>query len=120
MAYMIMLVLENADQMHDVLEAWDNLPVDDVTFFESTCARAQPACRRHIPMRFMFENLSGEQEACSLTLFGIVPDEGGVHDCLTAAESAIGDLDGSRVAMLVAWPLAVVKGYPKRKGMEAG
>jgi len=120
MAYMMMLVLENADQMHDVLDAWENLPVDDVTFYESTCARAQPVRRPHIPMRFMFEPLSGGQEVCSLTLFGIVPDEAGVQDCIAAAESVLGDLDASRVAVLAAWPLPIVKGYPKRSGTEEG
>ena len=120
MAYMMMLVLENADQMHDVLEVWEDLPVDGVTFFESTCARARPARRRHIPMRFMFENLSGMQEVCSLSLFGIVPDEAAVHACITAAESVLGDLDGSRVAMLAAWPLPIVKGSPRCGCTEAG
>ena len=120
MAYMMMLVLENADQMYDVWEAWESLHVDEVTFVESTCARAQPARRHHIPMRFMFENLSGGPEVCSLTLFGIVPDEAGVQACITAAESVLGDLNASRVAMLAAWPLAVVKGYPKREATEEG
>ena len=118
MSYMIMLVIEDEQQLSEILDAWDNLHVKDVTFVESTCSHHHPMRRRHIPMRFMFENLSGAQEVCSLTLFSIVPDEATVQVCLTATESVVGNLDEAEGAMLVAWPLPIVKGAPKHHASE--
>ena len=120
MSYMIMLVIENEQQLSEILDAWDELHVADVTFLESTCSHHQPIRRRHIPMRFMFENLSGTQQACSLTLFGIVPDEATVQACIKAVESVVGDLDETKNAVLVAWPLPIVKGAPLCPGPEEG
>jgi hypothetical protein len=118
MSYMIMFVIENEQQLSEILDAWDNLHVEDVTFVESTCSHHHPVRQRHIPMRFMFENLSGAQEACSLTLFCIVPDEATVQACIKAAESVVGDLDEAEGAMLVAWPLPIVKGAPQHHTPE--
>ena len=119
MRYMIMLVIEDEQQLSKILDAWDDLHIEDVTFVESTCSHHHPPRRRHIPMRFMFENLSGAQQACSLTLFSIVPDEATVRACIQAAESVVGNLDETENAMLVAWPLPIVKGAPTHRRPEA-
>jgi hypothetical protein len=121
MAYMVMLVLEDNKQLQPVLEAWQALGVDDITFVESTCAHLCEVPRAHIPIRFMFEPLSGRPESCTLTLFAIVPDEAAVHACTAAAEGIIGDLDAAPTAFLAAWPLPIVKGFssPGLKGPTA-
>ena len=74
-------------------------------------------------MRFMFENLGrSEQRQCSVTLFGIVADEATVQQCITLAETIVGDFDTAANAILAAWPLPIVKGFPKnivrREGCE--
>jgi hypothetical protein len=119
MAYMIMLVLERSEQLKPVLASWQALGVDEITFVESTCAHLHAPPRAHIPIRFMFEPVSGEREACTLTLFAVVADEAAVHTCIDATEAVTGDLDAVPTAMVAAWPLPIVKGYPKSKG-EAG
>ena len=115
MAYMIMLVLEQREQLKPVLESWQALGVDEITFVESTCAHLHVPPKAHIPIRFMFESVSGEREACTLTLFAVVADEATVHTCVDATEAVIGDLDAAPTAMIAAWPLPVVKGFPKSK-----
>ena len=115
MAYMIMLVLDQSAQLKPVLESWQALGVDEITFVESTCAHLHVPPKAHIPIRFMFESVSGEHEACTLTLFAVVADEATVNTCITAAEVVIGDLDAAPTAMVAAWPLPVVKGFPKPK-----
>jgi len=119
MAYMIMLVLEQSEQLKPVLQSWQALGVDEITFVESMCAHLHAPRRAHIPIRFVFESVSGEREACTLTLFAVVADEAKVHACIDAAEAVIGDLDAAPTAMIAAWPLPVVKGFPK-SNKEAG
>lgn len=118
MAYAIMLVLEHSEQLKSIIKSWQALGVDEITFSESTCTHIQAASKVHIPIRFMFEPLSGEREACTLTVFAFVPNEATVNACITAAEAVIGDLDAAPTAMLAAWPLPIVKGIFKSREKE--
>lgn len=113
MAYMLMLITDDARQLSDVLEAWDSIHVDDIVSMDSTCFHRAGAARPHIPMRFMFENLKEGRYQCSVTLFGIVKDEATVQQCLAQAETVIGDLDTASNALFAAWPLHIVKGFLK-------
>ncbi|MBN2392748.1 MAG: hypothetical protein JXR84_18600 [Anaerolineae bacterium] len=111
MAYMVMLVVSDVDQMNEILEAWKCIHVDDVIYVDSTCFHRAGARSHHIPMRFMFESLAKGRQQCSVTLFGIVADEAMVQQCITQAETVVGDLDAATNTMLVAWPLPIVKGF---------
>lgn len=113
MAYMIMLVSDDIDQIDEVLKAWETIHVDDIVFMDSTCFHRTGKIRPHIPMRFMFEKLDKGQQQCSVTLFGIVTDEKAVQQCIKQAETIIGDLDAAKNAMFAAWPLSIIKGFPK-------
>jgi hypothetical protein len=112
---MIMLILEQSEQLKPVLESWQALGVDEITFVESTCAHLHASPRAHIPIRFMFESVSGERQACTITLFAVVADEVTVQACIHAVEVVLGDLDAAPTAMIAAWPLPIVKGFPKSK-----
>ena len=111
MAYMVMLVADDVDQLSEVLEAWKCIHVDDVIYVDSTCFHRAGTRSHHIPMRFMFEPLAKGRQQCSVTLFGIVADEAMVQECITQAETVVGDLDAVTNTMLVAWPLPIVKGF---------
>jgi len=113
MAYMIMLVANNMEQIDSVMDAWQADHVDDIVFMESTCFHRAERQRPRIPMRFLFESMDRGQQQVSVTLFGIVGDEAAVEHCIGQAEEVIGDLDADPNAMLVAWPLPIIKGYPK-------
>jgi len=112
MAYMIMLVVDGPTQIDQVIEAWQQIPVDQVILLDSTCCHAEALRKPHIPMRFVF-GLVGGHEASTRTLFGIVHDEGAVQHCIAQAESVLGPLAASPNALLAAWPLPIVHGYPK-------
>jgi len=113
MSYMIMLVADDLDQIQRVMKAWKNIHVDDIVFVDSTCFHRAGTMGRHIPMRFVLSRRDRGQERGSVTLFGIVPDEAMVQQCIEQAETVVGDLDAARNAMLVAWPLTIVKGFGK-------
>jgi len=114
MTYMMMLVADDTDQLNAILRAWENIPVDDVVFIDSISYHRAGIEQPHIPMRFMFEKLEHRQRQSSVALFGIARDEAMVQQCIAQAETVIGDLDTAPNAMLVAWPLPIVKGFPKR------
>ncbi len=120
MAYMMMLVADDVDQLNAVLEAWKDIHIDDVVFVDSTCFHRAGAKSPHIPMRFMFETLSRGRRQCSVTMFGIVADEASVQQCITQAETVTGDLDTAANALLAAWPLPIVKGFPKQSKRQEG
>jgi hypothetical protein len=44
-----------------------------------------------------------------------VADEATVQACIDATEAVIGDLDAAPTSMIAAWPLPVIKGFPKSK-----
>ena len=113
MAYMIMLVSDDVDQLDAVLRAWRTIHVDDIVFMDSTCFHRAGKQQPHIPMRFLFEKMDKGQQQCSVTLFGIVSDEMVVQQCIEQAETVIGDLDEAPNAMLAAWHLPIIKGFPK-------
>ena len=114
MAYMMMLVADDTDQLNEILRAWQDIHVDDVVFIDSTSYHRAVTKHLHIPMRFMFEKLEHGHRQSSVVLFGIASDEAMVQDCIAQAEKVIGDLDTVQNAMLAAWPLPIVKGFPKR------
>jgi len=112
MAYMIMLVAEDVEQINAVLRAWESIHVDDLVLLESTCFHRGAVDRPHIPMRFMFERLGQGERQVSVTLFGVVRDNAMVQQCIAQAETVIGEFDIADNAMLVAWPLPIVRGFP--------
>jgi len=114
MSYMMMLVAKDEEQINAVLKAWETIHVDDLVLVESTCFHRGAQDRPHIPMRFVFERLAQGQRQCSVTLFGVVRDEAMVQQCIVQAESAIGGFDIAENAMLVAWPLPIVRGFPTK------
>ena len=119
MAYMMMLVANDVDQLKAVLKAWENIHVDDIVFMDSTCFHRAGVERPHIPMRFMFEKRERGKQQCSVTLFGIVSDEATVQQCIVQAETVMGDLETATNAMLAAWPLPIIKGFPKQTRIQS-
>jgi hypothetical protein len=114
MAYMVMLVANDVEQINAVLKAWEDIYVDDIVLMDSRCSHRGAKDRPHIPMRFMFERLAQGQRQCSVTLFGVVRDEAMVQQCIVQAETVIGDFDIAENTMLVAWPLPIVRGFPSQ------
>jgi hypothetical protein len=118
MAYIMMLVADDTDQLNAILHAWESIHVDDVVFMDSTSFHRAGIHQPHIPMRFMFERLEHRQYQSSVVLLGIATDEAMVEQCLAQVETVIGDLDADQNAIFVAWPLPIVKGFPKRTGTQ--
>jgi hypothetical protein len=94
MPYMVMLILSDLNVVDQVLDAWQETGVRNITFIESTCSQ-EGVCRPRprIPVRFAFENLGTATERCSSTLFAIAQDEAMVQACIAEVEAVVGDLN---------------------------
>jgi hypothetical protein len=112
MPYMVMLIVRDPGHLEAVLDAWKTIQVDHVTFVESVCSLRVEAPPPHIPMRFLFEGVGHARERCSFTLFAVVPDDETLGQCMDKAEGVVGGFGAPGNAMLAAWPLPIVRGYP--------
>lgn len=110
--YMVMFVLQDADRLDQVLDAWRAIGVTGVTIFESIGAHARKQKQRRVGARYAFGMGQGatQLEAGNYTLLAIVPDEEMVRGCITAAESVVGDLNEPNNGVLAAWQLDITKG----------
>ncbi len=111
MAYMLMLVVNDTDQLNAVMKAWDRIHVNDIVFMDSVCFHRYGDEQAHVPMRYMFERLELGRRQYSVTMFGIVKDKAVVQQCIVQAETVIGDLEAAKNVMLVAWPLPIIKSF---------
>jgi hypothetical protein len=116
--YMIMFVLDNPDRLDELLSAWSTGGVTGATIIESTGLRRRLAGTVH--MRFLYQTADSLIEEGHVTLFAIVPTEENVRDCLRMTEALIGDLSEPNTGVFAAWPLALVKGLPKRLHKQGG
>jgi len=119
--HMILCVLNNPDKLDAVLDAWDAIGVTGATIIESTGRHSRKAQRVRLHLRYAFEAQIAECEECNYTLFALVQGEDVVSRCIEATESVVGDLSGPNTGVIAAWPLAIVKGLPKKpRGTEGG
>ena len=111
--YMVLFVLDDPDQLEQVLEAWDKIGVSGVTIIESTgINRLRRARQVGSPFMAGINRLmSGDQEM-HYTLLTIVRTEAVIQQCVSAAETIVGDLSEPNTGVLAAWPLGYVKGVP--------
>lgn len=111
--YMVMLVLDVADRLDVVLDAWDAVGVHGATMAETTGVHRRRIKRGHVAARYALGGM-GPGEEGNYTLWTIVPDEETAQRCLVAAEGVIGNLDSPHTGVLAAWPLAFVKGVSRQ------
>ncbi|MCX7669603.1 MAG: hypothetical protein N2439_05980 [Anaerolineae bacterium] len=109
---MVMLVLDDPARLDAVVEAWAAAGISGATIIESTGIYRHRVARRQVHARYAFGG-GAAGEYGNVTLLAIVPDEATARQCLVAAESVVGDLDGPDTGVLAAWPLTLVKGVPR-------
>lgn len=111
----ILFVLDDPSLLDEILDAWHDVGIHGVTILESTGLHRRRAQRGLVGARYSF-GVSRVAEGVSYeghyTLLAVVPDANAVQQCLTAAETVVGDLDDPDTGMLVAWDLDVTKGVP--------
>lgn len=110
--HMVMFVLNNPDLLDDLLDAWRALGVSGVTLVESSGSYRRRAYL--LGTRFVHEGtlLTQRIEEGHFTLFTVVPNEAAVHQCLSATETIVGDLEQPETGIFTSWALGLTKGVP--------
>lgn len=109
--YMVWFVLDDAQKLDDILDAWHEVGVTGVTILESS-SRHRRRQARPLGARYMFGAGRAVEhvEKGQFTLMTIVPDQAAVQLCQDAAEKIVGDLNNPDTGILVAAQLDHVKG----------
>lgn len=107
---MVMVVFEETRKLDALLEALCNAGIGGATIIESTGLHRRR--RKHVAMRFNFEQLGTLMEQSNYTLFTVV-DESLVEACIAAVEKVLGDLNQPNTGVLAAWPVPLVRGLVK-------
>lgn len=110
--HMILFVLNDPEKLDIVLEAWELVGITGVTILESTGIQRRRSAQQRIPLRYRLGPMI-PHETGHYTLIAIVSNITIVTKCLSATENLIGNLDLPDTGVFTAWPLDVVKGYPK-------
>jgi hypothetical protein len=116
--YMVMFIMDDPELLDELLVTWSDSGVTGATIIESTGLRRRLASTVH--MRFLYQAASPLIEEGHITLFAIVDDEEKARNCLQVTEALVGDLSGPSTGVFAAWPLALVKGLPKRYHEQGG
>jgi hypothetical protein len=116
--HMVMFVMDDPARLDELLAAWSDNGVTGATILESTGLRRRLASTVH--MRFLYQAASPLIEEGHITLFAIVDDEEMARSCLQITEAVVGDLSEPNTGVFAAWPLALVKGLPKRYHEQGG
>lgn len=112
MYHMVLLVLDDLDLVHDMLNAWDKAGAPGVTILESTgLGRVrQEGIRDDMPLMPSLSSLMRPREERHRTLFTVVESEELVDAIVEATRSLVGDLNQPNNGVLFVLPVSRVLG----------
>jgi hypothetical protein len=118
MPELIVLVLDDAGKVSEVLNAWLEAGISGVTLLDSAGLGhefAKYGARSDLPLMPSLESLLRVREERSRTLFSIVPDGLDVDALLAATEAITGSLDQPDTGIFFTVPVSRTKGLHRRR-----
>jgi len=116
MMYFMLFVLDDADKLEDLLDAWEQAGVPGATVFPSTGLgriRKFDGFRDDLPLMPGLDDLYEMREELHRTLITVVKDESVVDEVVAATQGVVGDLNQSGTGFLVVLPVARAYGLSK-------
>lgn len=110
--YMVWLVLDRAELLDNIQQAWENVGIHGATFIESSGFYRRKQSKKYIPTRYVLPPMGSTMHKHNYAIFSIVENEEQARAALRATEEVTGDLDQPNKGVFAAWPLAMVKGLP--------
>jgi nitrogen regulatory protein PII len=110
---LVLFVLNDAEKLEDILDAWERVGVSGVTVLHSSGlgrARKIAGLRDDLPLMPSLKDLFEQDEYFSRTLFSVVKDEALADRLVAATEQVVGDLNKPGVGLIVVVPLLRVHG----------
>ncbi len=118
MTEIVILVVDDATKVTDVLNAWLQAGVPGVTMLDSAGLGhefAKYGARGDLPLMPSLESLLRVREENSRTLFTVVPDGFDVDKLIAATEAVTGLLDDPDTGILFTLPVTRARGLHRRK-----
>lgn len=115
MSFLVVLVLDNVDLCHPLLDAWEAAGVGGVTLLDSSgIGRVRRAAMRDdLPLLPSLHRFFQGEERHHRTLFSVVESEEQAQELIKAAESVVGDFSQPNTGLLFVVPLHQVVGLHK-------
>jgi len=118
MPNLIVLVMSNVEQCHEVIHAWEAAGVNGATILESIGMRQwldQHALHRDdLPLMPSLRKLLQTDEVHHRTLFSVISDDCDIDEVIRKTEEVVGDLDQQGNGFLFVVPVSRVKGLRPR------
>jgi nitrogen regulatory protein P-II 1 len=114
--YLILFVLNKAEKINEILDAWETIGVPGVTILHSTGigrTRQQQGIWDDLPLMPSLRSLLEHEELFNRTLFTVVNDESMIDDLVNSAQEIVGDLDMPGTGLIVVLPVSKIYGYTK-------
>lgn len=114
--FLVLFVLNNAERLNEVLDAWEETGVTGITILHSSGlgrARRVSGMRDDLPLMPSLKTLFEHEEFYSRTLFTVVKDEAIVDKLVAATQKITGGLDDPGTGLLIVMPVAQAYGLYK-------
>jgi hypothetical protein len=113
MPTMILMVLNDADKLEDVMRAWQEAGAGGITILESSGAArllGHVGARDDLPLFPGLRSLLAHQEVHNRTIFTVVSAAVDIEAFFDATEAVVGPLDGPHTGFMWALPVLAVRG----------
>jgi nitrogen regulatory protein P-II 1 len=114
--FLVLLVLNDAELVDQLLESWEEAGVSGVTILPSSGlgrTRRRVELRDDIPLIPSLKSFIEPEETFSRTLFSVVPDEALVERLIAATTKVVGDLSQPGTGLLAVMPVMRALGLDK-------
>lgn len=121
MFHMVLLVLDNAEQLPDVLAAWEARQVPGITILESTgMGRVRNVIRDDLPLMPSLGRVLRGRKRHHHTIFTVVEDEAVVEALIADTQAITGNLDQAHNGVLFVMPVSRVVGLQGAQARARG
>ena len=118
MPELVVLVLDRADQVDEILTAWLTVGITGATILDSAGLGrelGERALRDDLPLIPSLSSLMRAREETNRTLFSVVPDGFDLDALARATEAMTGPLEAPNTGILFTVPVGRVYGLPRRR-----
>ena len=117
---LLVLVMDDLDKVHDVLEAWESVGMPGVTMFDSIGSKRLAGMGRDdLPLLVSLRAMLEGEEMPNRVIFSVVDDEIILEKAIMEAERIVGDFRNKHTGIMFVLPVArawgILKAHPHHR-----